>query len=156
MTDVDSNAHVLPAFLIKEGGLNSGFMITQYTAAALATENKILSHPASVDNIPTSANVEDHVSMGLTACLKARQVLENVEHILSIELMAAAQGIDFRRELQGESAMLGAGTAPVYSLVRTKVPFIKHDTLIYPYINAVKSLIKFGEIDKVVTEALDS
>ncbi len=156
LTDGASNSQVLPPFLTTEGGLNSGFMITQYTAAALASENKILSHPASVDNIPTSANVEDHVSMGNTACLKALQVLENVEHILSIELMAAAQGIDFRREILGESARLGTGTAPVYALIRTKVPHIAQDTLLYPYINAIKELIQFGEIDKTVKEALDS
>jgi len=154
LNDATSNAKVLPSFLTREGGLNSGFMITQYTAAALATENKILAHPASVDTIPTSANVEDHVSMGATAGLKARQVLENVEHILAIELMAAAQGIDFRREAQGEKAHLGAGTAPVYALIRGQVPFIEHDTVIYPYINAVKGLIHSGQIDRAVAEAL--
>ena len=89
--------------------------------------------------------------MGNTACLKARQVLENVEHILSIELMAAAQGIDFRREFQGQFARLGAGTAPVYDLIRTKAPFIDVDTVMYPYINAVKMLIQTGLVDKAVS-----
>ncbi|MCU0484817.1 MAG: histidine ammonia-lyase [Anaerolineales bacterium] len=154
LTDDASNLHVLPPFLTQEGGLNSGFMITQYTAAALATENKILAHPASVDTIPTSANVEDHVSMGNTACLKVRQVLENVEHILSIELMAAAQGIDFRRAAQGESARLGVGTAPAYALIRSTVPFIAQDTALYPYIQAVKKLVHTGQIDQVVQQAL--
>jgi histidine ammonia-lyase len=154
LTDSASNANVLPSFLIREGGLNSGFMITQYTAAALATENKILAHPASVDTIPTSANVEDHVSMGNTACLKARSVLVNVEHILSIELMAAAQGIDFRREVHGQNARLGKGTAPVYALIRSQVPFISHDTVIYPYIEKVKELIHSGQVDQAVSEAL--
>ena len=88
LTDEASNTQTLPAFLAVNGGLNSGFMILQYTAAALATENKVLAHPASVDTIPTSANVEDHVSMGCTAGLKLRQVSTNVEHILAIELMA--------------------------------------------------------------------
>ena len=83
---------MLPAFLTEHGGLNSGFMITQYTAAALATENKVLAHPASVDTIPTSANVEDHVSMGLTAGLKLRQINDNVERILAIELIGGGAG----------------------------------------------------------------
>src|SRR5262249_43904893 len=91
LTDEASNAHVLPAFLTDNGGLNSGFMIVQYTAAALCTENKVLAHPASVDTIPTSANVEDHVSMGATAALKLRQVADNLETILAIELLCAAQ-----------------------------------------------------------------
>lgn len=154
LTDDASNLHVLPPFLTRDGGLNSGFMITQYTAAALATENKVLAHPASVDTIPTSANVEDHVSMGNTACLKARQILENVEHILAIELMAAAQGIDFRRDTQGQSARLGQGTQPVYDLIRARVPFITADTIMYPYINAVKNLIQDNQIEMAVSGAL--
>ncbi len=154
LTDGASNSNVLPPFLTQDGGLNSGFMITQYTAAALATENKILAHPASVDTIPTSANVEDHVSMGNTACLKTRQILDNVEHILSIELLAAAQGIDFRREIQGSPTKLGVGTAPVYALIRTRAPFIAVDTVMYPYINAVKALVQSGQIDTAVAGAL--
>jgi histidine ammonia-lyase len=146
LTDECSNAQTLPAFLTKKGGLNSGFMITQYTAAALATENKVLSHPASVDSIPTSANVEDHVSMGLTAGLKLRQVAENVEHILALELMAAAQGIDFRRQEIGEDAKLGEGTAPIYKRIREHVPFIEEDTVLYEYIAAVKALVASGEL----------
>jgi histidine ammonia-lyase len=152
LTDEASNANVLPAFLTRNGGLNSGFMITQYTAAALATENKVLAHPASVDTIPTSANVEDHVSMGVTAALKICQILDNVEHILAIELLAASQGVDFRREELGEQATLGTGTAPVYRLVRTQAPFIESDTVLYPYINAVKSLIVSGQVDQAVSE----
>ena len=114
LTDEASNAHVLPAFLTQEGGLNSGFMITQYTAAALATENKILAHPASADTIPTSANVEDHVSMGCTAALKARQIVNNVENILALELMAAAQAIDFRKLEIGQ-------TPPTWSRYPTRL-----------------------------------
>jgi histidine ammonia-lyase len=154
LTDEASNANVLPAFLTQNGGLNSGFMITQYTAAALATENKILAHPASVDTIPTSANVEDHVSMGNTAALKVRQVLENVEQILAIELFAAAQGVDFRRKVHGDQARLGAGTEPVYRLVRSQVPFIEVDTVMYPHINAVKALVTSDQFDKAVAEAI--
>ena len=155
LTDEASNANVLPAFLTQNGGLNSGFMITQYTAAALATENKVLAHPASVDTIPTSANVEDHVSMGNTAALKVRQVLDNVEHILAIELMAACQGIDFRKDELGTNSRLGNGTRTVYELVRSQVPFIEVDTVMYPYINTVKTLIVSGEVDKAVAKGVD-
>jgi histidine ammonia-lyase len=154
LTDENSNAHILPAFLTDNGGLNSGFMLTQYTAAALATENKILAHPASVDTIPTSANVEDHVSMGNTAALKARQILDNVEHILSIELLAAAQGIDFRRRVHGTSARLGKGTSQVYSLIREHAPFIAQDTIMYPHIDAVKALVVSGQLDEAVMRAI--
>ncbi|HEY7696805.1 MAG TPA: histidine ammonia-lyase, partial [Vicinamibacteria bacterium] len=94
---VNPDLSELPAFLVKEGGLNSGFMILQVTAAALASENKALSHPASVDSIPTSANQEDHVSMGVTAARKTREVASNLAHILGIELLAAAQALEFRR-----------------------------------------------------------
>ncbi len=155
LTDEASNAHALPAFLTRNGGLNSGFMITQYTAAALAAENKVLAHPASVDTIPTSANVEDHVSMGCTAALKARQILANVEHILALELLAAAQGIDFRRESVGQNAPLGAGTQPVYDLIRRNAPFIEEDTVLYKYIDAVKLLITTGQVVEVVNAVID-
>ena len=116
LTDEGSNAHVLPAFLTENGGLNSGFMIVQYTAAALATENKVLSHPASVDTIPSSANVEDHVSMGVTSALKLRQVSENLETIFALELFSAAQAVDFRKKEIGADKKLGKKTQPVYDL----------------------------------------
>jgi histidine ammonia-lyase len=125
-------------------------MLTQYTAAALATENKVLAHPASVDTIPTSANVEDHVSMGVTAALQARQINDNVERILGIELMAAAQGIDFRREKLGPSARLGQGTQPAYDLIRAQVPFLEKDVIMYPYMEAVWQLVASGQLVKVV------
>ena len=92
--------------------------------------------------------------MGNTAALKIRQILDNVEHILAIELLAASQGVDFRRTEQGEHAMLGTGTAPVYKLVRTRAPFIESDTVLYPYINAVKSLIVSGQVDRAVSEGI--
>jgi histidine ammonia-lyase len=141
LTDEASNAHVLPAFLTEDGGLNSGFMIVQYTAAALCTENKVLAHPAAADTIPTSANVEDHVSMGVTSVLKLRQIADNLERILALELFAAAQGVDFRKKRLGADKKLGRRTQPVYDLIREKVPFIEADTLMYPHIEAVKSLI---------------
>ena len=146
LVDEHSNNGVLPAFLTRHSGLNSGFMITQYTAAALATENKVLAHPASVDTIPTSANVEDHVSMGCTAALQARQIISNVEHIVSLELLAAAQGIDFRKEKLGSERRLGEGTQPIYDLVRQFVPFVEEDTTLSSYVEAVKRLLIEGEI----------
>lgn len=146
LTDEASNTHTLPAFLTVEGGLNSGFMIAQYTAAALVTENKVLAHPASADSIPTSANVEDHVSMGVTAGLKLRAILDNVERILAIELMAAAQGVDFRRQKAGEGARLGRGTGPAYGLLRRHIPFIAADTVMYPHIEAARRLVAGGAI----------
>lgn len=146
LTDESSNIHTLPAFLTKQGGLNSGFMILQYTAAALATENKVFAHPASVDTIPTSANVEDHVSMGATAAVKLRGVLDNVERILAIELMSAAQGIDFRKQVIGAEKRLGEGTRSAYALIREHVPFIESDMVMYEYMEAVRQLVAGGEM----------
>jgi len=145
LTDEASNAHVLPAFLTEHGGLNSGFMIVQYTAAALCTENKILAHPASVDTIPSSANVEDHVSMGATAALKLRQVAENLEYVLTLELFCAAQGIDFRKLAIGDKK-LGEGTSRWYETIRGKVPFIRQDTYLKDYIEAVRNVVKSGDL----------
>jgi histidine ammonia-lyase len=152
LTDEDSNAHVLPAFLARHGGLHSGFMLTQYTAAALATENKVLAHPASVDTIPTSANVEDHVSMGVTAALQTRQINDNVERILGIELMAAAQGIDFRREKLGPSARLGRGTQPAYAVIREEIPFLEKDEIMYPHMEAARRMVASGRLVKAVSQ----
>jgi len=147
LTDECSNAHILPAFLTENGGLNSGFMMVQYTAAALVSENKILSHPASVDSIPSSANTEDHVSMGVTSALKLRQVAENLEIILSLELFSAAQGIDFRRRKIGSEKQLGNKTQTVYKLIREKVPFIERDTFMKPLIDAVHKIVAEGKIN---------
>ena len=154
LTDECSNTHTLPAFLTKEGGLNSGFMILQYTAAALATENKVLSHPASVDTIPTSANVEDHVSMGVTAGLKLRDILSNVERILAIELMSAAQGVDFRRQAIGVDKNLGQGTRGVYALIREKIPFIESDTVMSGFIETSRQFVASGAVVESVNRAL--
>jgi len=108
----------LPAFLVEKSGLNDGYMVAQYTAAALVSENKVLAHPASVDSIPTSADQEDHVSMGTTAARKCREVLENVRYVLAIEAICACQGIDFRK--QKPSPLL----QQVYRLIREKVSFM--------------------------------
>jgi histidine ammonia-lyase len=146
LTDEASNAHVLPAFLTEWGGLNSGFMIVQYTAASLCTENKILAHPASVDTIPSSANVEDHVSMGATAALKLRQVAENLEQILSLELFCAAQAVDLRRKKIGEGKILGEGTREIYDEIRREVPFVGRDEYLKGYIDAVIEIVRRYEI----------
>lgn len=141
LVDESCNDKSLPAFLTTNGGLNSGFMLVQYTAVALVAENKILSHPASVDSIPTSANVEDHVSMGVTAGLKARQILANVETVFALELFAAAQGVEFRRRKIGAAKLLGIGTRRVYEQIRQLVPFIETDVFMQPHIKVLQSLI---------------
>lgn len=142
LTDESSNAHILPAFLTDNGGLNSGFMIVQYTAAALCTENKVLAHPASVDTIPSSANVEDHVSMGATAALKLRVVAENLETILALEAFCAAQGIDFRKRVLGNNKKLGAGTRDLYARLRGKIPFIGVDEYMKRHIDSACEVIR--------------
>lgn len=141
LTDENSNAHVLPAFLTENGGLNSGFMIVQYTAAALCTENKILAHPASVDTIPSSANVEDHVSMGMTSALKLRQVAKNLEAILALELLCAGQAVDFRRKVIGRDKRLGSGTSEIYGSIRARVPFIESDEYMKEHIDAAHAIV---------------
>lgn len=156
LTDEASNTHALPAFLTEHGGLNSGFMIVQYTAAALATENKVLAHPASVDTIPTSANVEDHVSMGVTAGLKLRDILDNVEGILGIELLSAAQGVDFRRRALGKSKKLGRGTSAAYALLRKQVRFVERDVLMKPLMDKAITLVREGRIVNEVSRALSA
>lgn len=140
----------LPAFLVKHGGLNSGFMITQYAAAALVSENKILAHPASVDSIPSSANQEDHVSMGTIAARKARDIIRNVERIVATEILAACQAIDFR-----ENYVLGKGTSKAYELIRNNVKFIENDVVMYKEIDKVTDLVKSGEIVNCVEKAVE-
>ncbi len=153
LLDENLNRGLLPPFLTKEGGLNTGFMMVQYTAAALASENKVLAHPASVDNVSVSAGTEDHVSMGTIAARQAQEVIGNVEAILAIELLAAAQAVDFRRG--GKKGLkLGKGTAPAYEAIRERVPFMERDTIMYPHIEAVRELVKEGELIRRVTEAL--
>jgi len=135
----------LPPFLVKEGGLNSGLMIAQYTAASLVSENKVLCHPASVDSIPSSANQEDHVSMGTTAARKARKVVDNVAAVLGIELLVAAQAVDF----QG-AENLGRGTAAAHQLLRQEVDFIERDVILYPRVNRAIDLVKSGRLVEAV------
>jgi histidine ammonia-lyase len=131
----------LPPFLVEHAGLNSGFMMAQVTAAALASENKTLAHPASVDSIPTSADKEDHVSMGMWAALKATQVVDNVRRILAVELLAAAQGIDLLRPLRS-SAPLEA----LHAAIRARVPKWDHDREMAPDLAAAEQFLA-AEID---------
>jgi histidine ammonia-lyase len=140
-------------FLTAKGGLESGFMMAQYTAAALASENKVLAHPASADSVPSSANVEDHVSMGATAAQHTARVLGHVETIVAIELMAAAQGVDFRRQEMGVDH-LGEGTAVAYELIREQIPFLAEDTALAPYIEKARRLVAEGRIKRAVETKL--
>jgi len=135
----------LPAFLTDDGGLNSGFMIPQYVAASLVSENKVLSHPASVDSIPTSAGQEDHVSMGNAAGVKAWQVLANVERVLAIELLAGVQGIEFLAPLQP-----GVGVRAARELVRTLSPRLRDDRQLSGDIEAVAAAVRDGSLVEAV------
>ena len=146
MVDADCNQDVLPMFLTEHGGIHSGFMLAQYTAAALASENKVLAHPASADSIPSSANVEDHVSMGPIAVRHAHNILEHTETIVAIELLCAAQGIDFRKRVLGSDIPLGRGTDAVYRLIRESVPFLDRDRVLAPWIETLRVLVSKGRI----------
>ncbi|MGH6885647.1 MAG: histidine ammonia-lyase, partial [Geminicoccales bacterium] len=138
----------LPAFLIAEPGLNSGFMIAQVTAAALASENKALAHPASVDSLPTSANQEDHVSMATFAGTKLVRLAENLSRIVAIELLAGAQGIDLRRPLETSAALAEAVAA-----IRKQAAFLAVDRALAPDIESVRRLIASGWFFERVAEA---
>jgi histidine ammonia-lyase len=136
---VDPGLSGLPPFLVKDSGLNSGYMMAQVTAAALASENKTFAHPASVDSLPTSANQEDHVSMATFAARRLHDMAENTAGIVAIELLAAAQGIDLRTPLKTSPALQQA-----HALVRAKVPHYDHDRLLAPDIEAATQLIREG------------
>lgn len=137
----------LPKLLIENAGLNSGFMIPQYTAAALASENKSLCFPASADSIPTSLGQEDHVSMGSISGRKLNQVIGNVENILAIELLYAAQAIDFRRPLKTSPVLETA-----HALVRAKVDFAKEDRIFSKDIQSLQKIIVDGSFVKCVND----
>lgn len=139
----------LPAFLTRQGGLNSGLMITQYTAASLVSENKVWAHPASVDSIPSSANQEDHVSMGTTGARKARKIMANVTRVLGIELLCAAQAAEF----VGPDG-LGAGTRAAYGTIRKHVRPLNEDRVLAPEIEACAELIRSGELIAAVEAAI--
>lgn len=141
----------LPAFLVRNGGLNSGFMIVQYTAAALVSENKVLAHPASVDSIPSSGNQEDHVSMGTIAARKAQEILRNVRRVIGMELMCACQAID----LQDGADKLGAGTRAAYEAVRSVCAMLEEDRPLYEDINNCESLLFDGRLLDAVRGVYD-
>jgi histidine ammonia-lyase len=138
----------LPAFLVREGGLQSGLMIAHVTAAALASENKVLCHPASVDSIPTSANKEDHVSMGTTAARKAAQVVANVRRILAVEALCAAQALEFRRPLRSSTPL-----EAVHALLRTRVAAYDRDRFLSPDIEVLAVLVAEGALGDAATAA---
>ena len=139
----------LPAFLTNNLGLNSGLMIAQYTAASLVSENKTLSHPASVDSIPTSANKEDHVSMGTISARKCRQVLYNTENVIAIELLCAAQALDLFTNLKA-----GAGSMKAYGVVRKHIPHLEGDRIISNDIEMMYNLVHDGKIVSAVEKKI--
>lgn len=130
----------LPAFLTAHPGMSSGFMIAQVTAVALLNEMKVLSHPASVDNVPTSGGKEDHVSMGMTAATKLRTIVENAEHVVAIELLAAAEGLEYRAPL-----LPGKGVRRAYEIARACVPRLTQDRALAPDIERIVAAIRRDE-----------
>lgn len=145
---LDPTFSELPPFLTVHGGVESGFMVSQYTAAALVSENKVLAHPASVDSIPTSANQEDHVSMGATSALKAREVVRNVQTVLAIELLCAAEGIDYRRPLRTSAPL-----ESVHAHIRAHVPHLNADRPIYLDIESAACMVRDGSIREAASSA---
>jgi histidine ammonia-lyase len=133
---IDSSISELPAFLVEDAGLNSGFMIAQVTAAALASENKSLAHPASVDSLPTSANQEDHVSMATFAARRLTEMNENTRYVVAVELLAAAQGIDLRRPLRTNPVLEAA-----HATIRRAAAVWDKDRYFQPDLEAVAGLI---------------
>ena len=148
---IDSSISRLPPFLVEHGGLNSGFMVAQVTAAALASENKSLAHPASVDSLPTSANQEDHVSMATFAARRLAEIADNCAGIVAIELLAAAQGVDFRAPLATSAAL-----QEVMREIRARVPFYKEDRQFAPDIEALKALVVGGAFNRHAAGLLPS
>jgi histidine ammonia-lyase len=139
----------LPPFLVRNSGLHSGFMIPQVVAAALVSENKVLAHPASIDSLPTSANQEDHVSMGPIAARKARQILENAEHVVAIEALCAAQAADLRLPL-----VPADGARAVRDAVRRRVPFLDEDRELHRDMAAIVASVRDGSLLREVEDAV--
>jgi histidine ammonia-lyase len=148
---IDASLSGLPPFLVEHGGVNSGFMVPQVTAAALASENKSLAHPASVDSLPTSANQEDHVSMATFAARRLGDMAGNAAGIVAIELLAAAQGIEFRKPLATSPRL-----AEALALVREEVAFYDHDRYFAPDIAAIQRLVEAGVFHRFVPGLLPS
>ena len=145
-----SSLSELPPFLTTDSGLNNGYMIVQYTAAALVAENKILCHPASVDSIPSSGDQEDHVSLGMTSALKFEDVLRNAQTVLGIEALCAAQAIDLLAPLQP-----GVGTKQGYDVVRGFTPRLDRDRYLAPEIEASARAVKAGQFAAIVHAGRD-
>ena len=141
---IDSSVSRLPPFLTSDAGLNSGFMIAHVTAASLASENKSLAHPASVDSLPTSANQEDHVSMATFAARRLQAMISNTAHILGIELLAAAQGIEFLRPMTSSAALEEA-----HSLLRSEVPALTQDRYLAPDIAHAAAMVRTGALSPI-------
>ena len=146
---VDHKLSDLPPFLVSDSGVNSGFMIPQYTAAALVSENKVLAHPSVVDSIPTSANQEDHVSMGGYSARKARQILNNTNRVIAIEMVNAAQGMDFRAPLKP-----GKGSGAAYAEFRKHVPFYEKDQFMQPLLLKSLELVENGTMVEAVEKEI--
>lgn len=136
-----AHSHGLPPFLVEEGGVNSGLMLTQYTAASLVSESKSLAHPASVDSIPSSAGQEDHVSMGMTAARHARECVANAEIVVALEALAAAQGLDFRAPL-----VPGAGSRAALAAVRSRIDHLERDRELRRDVDAAIELVRAGTL----------
>jgi len=141
----------LPAFLIADGGLNCGYMIPHYTAAALTSENKILAHPACVDTIPTSAGQEDHVSFGTIGARKAATIIDHSFHVITIEWICAAQGAELRGDVLNR---LGEGSIAAFNFLREKVPFCTKDIAFYYDMDKAYEMAKSGELVKRVEEKI--
>ena len=146
---VDTKMSGLPAFLVANSGVNSGFMVAQVTAAALTSENKSLAHPSSVDSIPTSANQEDHVSMAAYAARRLLAMADNAAGIVAIELLAAAQGLDFHRPLRSSATL-----ETVHRLLRRSVPVLSRDRYFAPDITAARQLVTSGALREHVSATL--
>ena len=135
----------LPPFLVKNPGINSGFMIVQYSAASLVSENKVLAHPSSVDSIPSSANQEDHVSMGTIGARKANEILKNTRKVIAMEILTACQAIDLR-----DNGKLGKYTRRAYNKIREYIPFLNNDEIMYYHIHTVEDLLTSDELYEAV------
>jgi histidine ammonia-lyase len=132
----------LPAFLAQNPGMQSGFMIAHVAAVALLNEAKVLAHPASVDNLPTSAGKEDHVSMGMTGALKLRTIVEDAENVVAIELLAGGEGLEFRRPLKA-----GFGVERAFATLRSLVPRVDEDRVLSTDIERVAAAVRAGKFD---------
>jgi len=145
---VDPALSNLPPFLTPEGGLNTGYMITQYAAAALVSENKVLAHPASVDSIPTAANQEDHVSMGAISAFKAADIISNVRNVLAIEFVCAAQGLDFIKEKPGTRV------AKAHRIIRDQIPMLTQDRMMSYDLQTMVGLLSSQALVKAIEDEI--